>query len=117
MARNKFTRKLQTYEALACLNGHFEAISHHVFDLEHMGFFQGPKMHVFQGLIRELQSQISHDVVDRMHALEDADMFEHGKVRIAWEHHLNPDRPPFNDKLPEQPISPEIPNPEVGVSS
>jgi hypothetical protein len=47
-----------------------------------MGFFRAPKVRVFQGLIRELQSQISHDACDQMHAIEDNDMFEFGKVRI-----------------------------------
>src|SRR5205823_1570075 len=101
MARNHLKRKLETYQALACINEHFQAISHHVHDLEHMGFFPGRKMHVFQGLIRELQSQISHDVCDRMHEIEDNDMFEFGKTRIAWENHLNPDRAPFTTAKPE----------------
>ncbi|HEY6350485.1 MAG TPA: hypothetical protein VI636_13850 [Candidatus Angelobacter sp.] len=53
------------------------------------------KMRVFQGLIRELQALISHDVVDKMHAIEDEDSFRYGKTRINWEHHLNPDKPAF----------------------
>src|SRR5437016_14118200 len=113
MAKNHLKRKLETYQALACINEHFQSISHHVHDMEHMGFFPGPKMHTFQGLIRELQSQISHDVCDRMHEIEDGDMFEFGKVRIAWEHHLNPDRPAFNDTPPEKPAVSETPAPEV----
>lgn len=52
-------------------------------------------MKVFRGLARELQSMISHDVTDRMHAVEDQDTFHFGKTRIAWEHELNPERPGF----------------------
>ena len=101
MARNHLKRKLDTYRALGCINEHFQAISRHVFDVQQTGFFPGYKMPVFQGLIRELQSQISHDVCDRMHEIEDQDMFEFGKVRIEWEHHLNPDRPGFTTAQPE----------------
>ena len=100
MARTYLRRKVETYQYLASINRHFHAISHHVHFLEHTGFFPGPKMRVFQGLIRELQSQISHDVCDRLHGMEDRDMFEFGKVRIAWENHLNPDRTPFNASRP-----------------
>jgi hypothetical protein len=55
MARTYLRRKLETYQALAGINQNFHAISHHVHALEGMGFFPGPKMRVFQGLIRELQ--------------------------------------------------------------
>jgi hypothetical protein len=92
MARTHFKRKLQTYQALACINQHFEAISRHVNDLEHMGYFRAHKMHVLAAFVRELQSQISHDVVDRMHSIEDTDMFEYDKVRRQWENYLDPDR-------------------------
>ena len=101
MARPYLRRKVETYQSLACINNHFHAISRHVHVLEHTGFFPGPKMRVFQGLIRELQSQVAHDVCDRMHEIEDGDMFEFGKVRIEWEHQLNPDRPGFTVAKPE----------------
>lgn len=104
MARNHLKRKLVSYQSLACINEHFQAISHHVHELQQTGFFPGRKMGVFQGLTRELQSMISHDVAERMHDLEDDDMFEFGKVRIAWEHYLNPDRAPFTAKPATQPV-------------
>jgi hypothetical protein len=53
------------------------------------------EMRTFNGLVRELQAQISHAVLDKMYAVEERDMFEYGKIRIAWEHHLNPGRPAF----------------------
>lgn len=95
MARTHLKRKLDTYQALACINQHFQAISRHVFDVQHTGFFPGKKMPVFQGLIRELQCMISHDIAETLHDLEDQDMFEFGKIRIQWEHDLNPSRPAF----------------------
>ena len=100
MARHHLKRKLQTYRSLSSINHHFAAISHHVWRLEQAGFMPIVKMKVFRGLVRELQSQISHDVVDRMHDIEDEDMFEFGKVRIEWEHSLNPERPGFREGRP-----------------
>ena len=95
MARTHLRRKLETYQALACVNEHFDALSHHVHDLEQMGLFRAKKMRVFQGFIRELQSQISHDVVDQMHSIEDKDMYEYEKVRIEFENYLDPDKTPL----------------------
>lgn len=91
MARNHLKRKLQTYRSLSSINHHFAAISRHIHILEQAGFLPAPKLQVFRGLVRDMQAQISHDVCDRMHALEDRDCFEFGKVRIAWEHYLNPE--------------------------
>ena len=104
MARNHLKRKLQTYQSLASINHHFAAISRHCWRVEQAGFVRAEKMRVFRGLVRELQAQISHDVADKMHAVEDQDMFEFGKVRIAWEHYLNPERPAFHEGVKrEQP--------------
>jgi len=95
LAVHHLRRKLRTYHSLSSINHHFAAISRHVHILEQTGFLPAVKMRVFQGLIRELQSQISHDVTDHMHAIEDQDMFRFGRTRIGWEHHLNPERPAF----------------------
>ncbi len=101
MATNHVSRKLRTYQSLAHINRHFAAIAHHVKTLEEAGFMPVPKMRVFQNFIRELQSQISHDVCDNMHSVEDKDMFELGKKRIAREHYLNPERPAFMQHGPK----------------
>lgn len=98
MAKHHLKRKLQTYQSLSSLNHHFAAISRHCHILERAGFMSIYKMNVFRGLVRELQSLISHDVVDRMHEIEDRDCFEYGKTRIAWEHRLNPNRPAFHQR-------------------
>ena len=99
MASHHLRRKLQTYQSLYHLNRCFASIARHCRRLEHSGFVPVAKMRVFQGLVRELQSNISHDVCDNMHALEDRDGFHFGKTRIAWEHHLNPERPPFKTRM------------------
>ena len=95
MARGHLRRKLRTYNSLSSVNHHFAAISQQCWILERAGFMPIHKMRVYQGLVRELQSLLSHDVCDHMHAVEDKDSFEFGKVRIAWEHRLNPSRPAF----------------------
>jgi hypothetical protein len=118
MARNHLKRKLESYQALAFINTHFEAIAGHVQNLGQKGFFRTPKMRVFHGLVRELQSQISHDLCDQMHTVEDKDMLEFGKVRIEREHYLNPDLPAFRDKrfTPEKPAT-EPPSAQVNGSA
>lgn len=95
MARHHLRRKLRTYQSLSSINQHFIAIARHCWQLEQAGFMPIAKMRVFQGLARELQALISHDIVDRMHAVEDEDSFRFGRMRINWEHHLNPERPGF----------------------
>ena|SRR5579863_3040960 len=97
MAGYHHTKKLKTYRSLYKLNHHFNAAVRHCWQLERAGFMPILKIKVFRGLLRELQAQISESVVDRMHTIEDRDMFEFGKTRIAWEHHLNPERPPLKD--------------------
>ncbi len=114
---NHVSRKLRTYQSLAHINRHFAAISHHVKTLEEAGFMPVPKMRVFQNFIRELQSQISHDVCDNMHSVEDKDMFELGKKRIAREHYLNPERPAFMQHSPgSQETEVRSPQPVTGAS-
>lgn len=95
MARHHLRRKLRTYQALYRISRTFAAISRHIRVLEQAGFLPVQKINVFRGLTLELQSQIAHDIVDRMHSVEDTDMFRYGRVRIDWEHHLNPERPAF----------------------
>jgi len=79
------------YNSLFDINHQFATISRHCRQLEQAGFLPADKMRVFRGLVRELQSQISRDVVDHMHDVEDRDCFEFGKTRIALERHLNPE--------------------------
>jgi hypothetical protein len=49
-------------------------------------------MRIFRDFVRELQSEISHDIVDKMHSIEDHDAYRFEKTRIARERYLNPER-------------------------
>lgn len=97
MAKHYLRRKLQTYQSLYHLNRAFAAISRHCWLLERAGFLPIVKMRVFRGLVRELQSLISHDITEHMHGIEDRDCFRYGKTRIHWEHNLNPARPALHE--------------------
>jgi hypothetical protein len=71
------------YHSLFQINRVFTAIANHCTILEETRLMPIVKMRIFRGYTRELQSQISHDVVDRMHALEDEDMYRFEKTRIV----------------------------------
>jgi hypothetical protein len=96
MAAHHSSRKVRTYQSLYRLNRAFATVTRHCWLIERAGLMPIVQMRVFADLARELQAHISHAVVDRMHGIEDEDMFHFGKTRIRWEHHLNPERPPFN---------------------
>jgi len=98
MARHHLKRKTRTYRSLHVLNQAFDTVSRQCWLLERLGLMPIVQMRVFNGLVRELQSQISHAVVDKMHGVEDEDMFHFGKTRINWERHLNPERPAFRSR-------------------
>ncbi len=100
MAAFHLRRKLETYRSLYQINRAFTTISRHVKTIEQSGLVRAHQLHVFSGLVHELQARISHHVVDGMQAVEDKEMFEHSKVRISWEHYLNPDRPAFARRQP-----------------
>lgn len=95
MAVTKNIKKLRTYHSLFQINRAFSSIAYHCRILEETGLMPIVKMRVLHDLTRELQAQISHDVADKMHEIEDEEMFQYGKTRIGWEHHLNPERPAF----------------------
>ena len=98
MARHHLSRKLRTYQALYRLNEAFAAITRQCWQLQNAGFLPADKLQVLRGFVLELQSQITHDVCDKMHEVEDADMFRFGQVRIAREHYLNPEKPAFRQQ-------------------
>jgi hypothetical protein len=87
--------KFRVYALLYQLNLAFNSVIAQLHDLEQTGMFPRFKMRVLRGLTRELQSQISHDITDKMHSVEDEERFRWGKARIAWEHHLDPDKTPL----------------------
>ncbi|HEV2987138.1 MAG TPA: hypothetical protein VG759_01755 [Candidatus Angelobacter sp.] len=85
--------KIRVYHSLFKLNWAFQNITRNLQDLAQTGLMPGMKMGMFCGFAQELQSQISHDVVDRMHEIEDSEMYRWEKMRIAREKYLDPDRP------------------------
>ena len=87
--------KFKVYGSLYQINLAFNSVIAQLHDLEQTGMFPRFKMRVLRGLTRELQSQISHDITDKMHSVEDEEWFRWGKARIAWEHHLDPDKTPL----------------------
>jgi hypothetical protein len=91
------SNKFRVYALLYQLNLSFNSVIAHLHELEQTGMFQKPKVRVLRGLTRELQSQISHDITDKMHEVEDDEWYRWGRVRVAWEHHLNPDKLPFQE--------------------
>jgi hypothetical protein len=95
MADIKNSSKSHVYHSLARLNRAFNAVVFHIRNIEESGMFPILQMRTFSGLARELQSQISYDVLEKMSEIEKRECFRWGKVRIRWEHSLNPERPPF----------------------
>lgn len=81
---NKFT----AYSSLYHVNRAFRAIVAHCYILEKTNMFRPGQMRVLRGLARELQAQISHDITDLMHSVEDDEMHRWEKVRIAREKYL-----------------------------
>jgi hypothetical protein len=84
----KQINKFSAYHSLYQVNRAFNAIVAHCRMLEETGFFRPEKMRVLRGLTRELQSQISHDITDTMHSVEDQEWYRWGKVRNAREKYL-----------------------------
>ena len=84
----KQLNKLRVYRSLFQINRALNAVVFHVHELEESGMFPVVKMGVLRGYVRELQSEISHDVTDIMHHVEDGEMYRWEKVRIARERYL-----------------------------
>lgn len=60
---------MRIYRRLYKLNRAFAEISHHCWVLEHAGLVPIVQMRVFGDFARELQSQISHAVIDKMYGV------------------------------------------------
>ena len=85
--------KLRVYHSLYRINKAFHAVTYHIHELQESGLLPVAKMDVLRHYTHELKAQISHDVVDRMHSIEDDEMYRWEKTRIAREKYLDPDRP------------------------
>ena len=98
MAAFHHSRKIKTYRSLNRINRCFHQIVKECWTLEKAGFMPIVHMGVHRGFVRELQANLSREILSAMLRQENRDSFEFGKVRIDREHHLNPDRPAFHTK-------------------
>lgn len=89
----KQINKLRVYHSLYQINRALHAVIYHLRELDKSGLMPIFKMLVFRNYTRELKAEISHDVVDKMHEIEDGEMYRWEKTRIAREKYLDPDRP------------------------
>jgi hypothetical protein len=89
------SNKFRVYALLYQVNLSFNSVIAHLYDLEQTGMFRKFKLRILRGLTRGLQSQISHDIADKMHEVEDDEMYRWEKARIAYERHLDPDKLPL----------------------
>jgi len=89
----KQINKLRVYESLYRINQALHTVLYHIHELEESELMPIVKMGVLRNYVRELKAEISHDVVDRMHEIEDAEMYRWERFRIAREKYLDPDRP------------------------
>ncbi len=90
--------KAQSYRVLARLNISFGNIIYNLDDLEEAGAFDSKSLSTFAAYAKELQSLINCKLLSAFSALEEKHAFEFGKVRIAREHYLNPNRPAFTER-------------------
>ena len=96
MAAFHHSRKVKTYRSLNRINHFFHQIVRECWELEKAGYMPIVKMGIHRGFVRELQADINREILTAMLRLENRDSFEFGKVRIAREHYLNPNRPAFH---------------------
>ena len=100
MAAIKFNseEKSHAYAVLARLNHSFRNIVASLHDLEEARAFDATALNTFRGLAKEFQSLLNCKLLSILLAIEEKHAFEFGKVRIAWEHYLNSDRPAFHKR-------------------
>jgi hypothetical protein len=100
MAESHLTsaERVRIYRSLYRLNRlfHFVAVSLH--DLDGIRIFNPERLRELRGLAKELQTEINYYFVENLEGIESADWFHFGKVRIARDHRLNPDRPAFGQR-------------------
>lgn len=100
MAVIKFNSDEQrhAYVALARFNNSFSNIVANLDDLEKQDVFDSKALGIFRGYAQELQSQLNCKLLSTLQDVEEKQAFEFGKVRIAREHYLNPNRPAFRQR-------------------
>ena len=95
MAEINFTsmssnQKMRLYESIAQINRAVRFIVFGLEDLKQIGVFKIDSLRTFQGLTRELQSEINSHLLEIMRDVEMKDAYIHGKARIARDKWLNP---------------------------
>ena|SRR2546423_10689640 len=100
MAVIKFSSDEQrhAYVALARFNNSFSNIVNNLDDLEKDNIFDSKSLTVFRGYAKELQSLLNCKLLSTLSDVEEKQAFEFGKIRIAREHYLNPERPAFRKR-------------------
>ena len=100
MAAIKFNseEKSHAYFVLARINNSFRNIIANLYDLEKDNVFDLKMLATFRGLTKELQSLLNCKLLSTLQDVEEKHAFEFGKIRINWEHYLNPDRPAFTER-------------------
>lgn len=87
--------RVRIYEALFLLNRSFQSVVRRLYDLDNTRIFNPQRLRELRGLTKELQSEANHYFVENLNGIEARDWFRFGKVRIARDHRLNPERPAF----------------------
>ena len=100
MAVIKFNseEKSHAYVVLARLNMSFRNIVANLYNLEESGAFDAATLNTFGAYAKELQSLLNYKLLSVLSVLEEKHAREFGKVRIAREHYLNPERPAFRQR-------------------
>lgn len=88
--------KSLAYSTVARINCSFRNIVSNLYHLEQAGVFDITLLNTFRGLAKELQSLLNCKLLSTLQDIEEKHAFEFGKVRIEWEHYLNPERPAFH---------------------
>ena len=80
--------KWHVYYTLAQINRAFRILHFHLRTLEQTKPFHTQRLSEYQGISRELQSQINTELLEDRVIIEREDAFRFGKVKSAREKHL-----------------------------
>jgi hypothetical protein len=76
------------------LNRSMTRVSGVLIELDEMQkIFETARLKELRGLAREFQCLLNHYLVGTLLPVEDSDWYEFGKIGIARDHRLNPERP------------------------
>ncbi|HLJ85677.1 MAG TPA: hypothetical protein VKZ53_02580 [Candidatus Angelobacter sp.] len=77
--------KFSVYDRLAQVNRGFDHITDNLIELRDSAIFSGKQLEAFQGLAKELQAEINHELTRALRDIEAKDAFRYGRVRVARE--------------------------------